>query len=358
MGLFSGLFTYRPREGRTPLEEFTSAGLIYLLNRLSNAEQIKFLANFSAEDGGPIEWSKFLSENEKFRWNAEFPVKGALSNGRADLIAFDSKKRPRIIIENKIGADVSDTQLAVYRDALARDDDVPVALIFLSHTTSTPEQLWRFSDDAILVTAHSRWRSIGKWLSDKPSHDEMTNCIAAEFRDFLHEQGILQTMMNMNSGAALQLFLAHRDVIENSIYALLEPMQDEFSSWISRKQSLPLGEDGVFGFWTNMPKCAVPSAFFGAAIVYPDQCGWWLPGNPLEPHFVIYLSADKESGWPNIQCDGWHWREEDRELLALTPVAPMLVDEENSEALIREWSRKQCKTVAKCIAALENGGGS
>jgi hypothetical protein len=121
MSIYANLFQYRPRENRNPREDFLSAALADVLNRLPPQKSIEFVSDVLLRDNSHRNnWLSFIDTlistiiEPTLYWATQVRVTSIINNkfnryGIIDMLLF-VEGREAIIIENKIGASIGYTK--------------------------------------------------------------------------------------------------------------------------------------------------------------------------------------------------------------------------------------------------------
>ena len=221
-GLYSRLFTYRPRPGRSPLEDFVTEAWVDLLNRMPSSQQLDFCTNVLLKNADEDkrnawrDWAETSSDLGNLVWQTQVfieaegsrsvPMPSGAARKRPDIILFCDDK-PLMLLENKIGAGFTShgengeadekNQLQVYGEWLQNKTGGKGALVLLTAWTAAPPG-FEDANAKYGVTARSviRWNEIHKQLvsgnSDCcPERAPGGRTLADEFTEFLEEQGVI-----------------------------------------------------------------------------------------------------------------------------------------------------------------------
>ena len=193
--LYSSLFTYRPRLGRAPLEDFLSAALADLLNRLPPDTHARFVGDVLLPEAAQAAWSDFAmaAPLRNMQWETQVRIAGG--NGIMDMV-LSVDGLPAVVVENKVGAvvrahaapessggtegegadeddmpapDTADgNQLRTYGKWLACQCAAsrwPGALVLLTHVSPAPAD-YGSSDYGVPLLGVCRWRRVRTWARE------------------------------------------------------------------------------------------------------------------------------------------------------------------------------------------------
>lgn len=190
MALYSRLFKYAPRPGRTQLENFLTESFCDCLERMTALDRSDvetfILDLFGGGSQSPLNFRDRLASANDLRWVTQHPIYLADNRGYLDLCLF-ADKRVVLAVENKIGSgftshlisqateDAEETteelsQLDFYDRWLAANCPGSV-LVLLTHLTDAPPDFLAVEGgDADLhgkPVFHSvcRWAAVYDWIA-------------------------------------------------------------------------------------------------------------------------------------------------------------------------------------------------
>ena len=234
LDLYSRLFTYREREGRSPLEDFLSEAVADLLNRLPEArarEVVKLLLGerFATLAALDRVWPK----DKRWLWSTQRVIAGG---GRIDLL-MEVDGQPILVVESKVGAgfqehrsgeqaehQINQHQLVTYGKWIATQsgDEWGGALTLLTHWTPAPFDF--LNDEAVYGCRHRhvlRWTDLARWLKgtarDTSAAQEGWAMLADELSKFLKVRDMDDETATSHDWAALQIYVSSADRVRNSI---------------------------------------------------------------------------------------------------------------------------------------------
>ena len=189
MALYSRLFKYAPRPGRTQLENFLTESFCDCLERMTVLDRKGVEAFILDSLGGsrfPLDFRDRLASAKDLRWTTQHPIYLADNRGYLDLCLL-ADKRIVLAVENKIGSgftshlisegteDAGETteelsQLDFYDRWLATNSQGSV-LVLLTHLTDAPPDFLAFDradgDVHEQPVFHSvcRWAAVYDWIA-------------------------------------------------------------------------------------------------------------------------------------------------------------------------------------------------
>jgi|ERR1022692_55036 hypothetical protein len=189
MALYSRLFKYAPRPGRTQLENFLTESFCDCLERMTVLDRKGVEAFILDSLGGsrfPLDFRDRLASAKDLRWTTQHPIYLADNRGYLDLCLL-ADKRIVLAVENKIGSgftshlisegteDAGETteelsQLDCYDRWLATNSQGSV-LVLLTHLTDAPPDFLAFDradgDVHEQPVFHSicRWAAVYDWIA-------------------------------------------------------------------------------------------------------------------------------------------------------------------------------------------------
>ena len=398
MSIYGNLFRYRPRPQRRPLEDFLSASLSDLLNRLSRKEQLHFIATVLIADQAIFEQlMSFVAGDAaaNFLWRTQVRV----PNGIADIVFFVGNV-PAIVIESKIAAgfrlstsfvSLSDVrasseneaeridanQMHLYGQWLHKSTSGVAwggAIIALVHFSKPPSD-FQASEYKVDYTATCRWRSIWSWLR-KPQLSEVVSPelrTASELRfelaAFLESENMSSDYATSHDLIAARLYSKSAARLEQT-FALAEEKLDVL------KRSLGAPTSKFYGpvFNSDGPVIWAYIYFKGPArirdnwhiawgVMFPDSdADWWsgcLPKIPDQPFIFVSLQCDKEPSMPLKKLPegelpvGWSSNAEEGELIICQPCHTLRQDPEGWATDFSEFVAAKCEQVRLLALELE-----
>lgn len=232
--LLSRLFSYSPRSGREPLEDYCTEALAWCL-RKSPKLLLEFLKLTKLE---PL--SKRIDPVEvhtQFRFKTidkENPDDE--TGGRFDLVIESGVAQPFVlVVEAKVGSPFGTDQLKIYRVELKNSDafeDVPQDARYLVTLTTMTNSL-KGTDGSIT------WPEVHGAISQ--SYESESNAVVAEvlkqFALFLKEKGLAMLELKKNSGNLLSQWREVKE-LEKQLTQIVERLrnQEEIKRIVRRKR--------------------------------------------------------------------------------------------------------------------------
>lgn len=352
--LYRSLFTYKQKPDRSPLEEFTSGALADLLSRLDRSGLERFLGIFRAQDGQACISSKLLADEELY-WDAEHSVWSEDSKwGRADLIALRDKS-PCIIIENKISASVSDTQLGLYHSALAKSAIPNCALLFLTHTTAPPADFFSRQDAEGVARGLARWSDVYSFLrvsAKDPDADSAYRSLATEFADFLKLKELHMEVMTLEDLSVLRLYLSSTSRMNNTLRTAFDPICGKLSPWRKGTRGDTFDEtDGHYIYEASYRADGKDHwGLFAVGIVFPELTDWWGTDENSSPQLTVYLYDNDEQPLPKYNLPGWRRSKEGDQYAFTSDLHKILGDETNSSLSLAKWANDRGEEIVKALS--------
>jgi hypothetical protein len=341
VSIYKNLFRYRPREKKLSLEDFLSAALSDILNRLPREESIHFISHVLLEHSANIdEWLSFIASipDASFDWQTQVHVHH-VSDGILDvLLRIDG--RDVIIIENKIaaptgsrGADSSlqsvepiltstvtadeYNQLHVYGGWLKKRCEGQAwrgALVFLTHFTQPPSDFRESAGQyGVPTLGVCRWGKIWRWAKSvgglaKPGAMErpVWKELCVELAEFLEERNMTSEYMTSHDVAAVEIFVNSGTRIDKTFEKASEAIETaktgiikeglEIYSALQRHVYDGNGAVAWKYFYVRKQREKTPKNwYFGWGIRFPAISQWWKdskPELPALPHAFVVLGSD------------------------------------------------------------------
>jgi len=333
VSIYSRLFRYRPRPLRTPHEDFLSAALVDLLNRLPREAAAAFVGDVLLKNTpGRRAWEQFVECRTalELRWVSQSRVKHQQSGVVDILLLVDGCEA--LVVENKIGApvkkhqsvvsgkdgdliDVSPmadaTQLSTYGRWLAGRCDGrawPGALVLLTHFTSAPP-------DFGLDTAHRygvpftrtcHWHEVWAWArrigtQENPSPErrstELWSDLCFEFADFLEEENMAADYMTLHDLAAAEVFVSGVDRIGHTFASVQKVLARAKEELGGRDFYGPAysGNGGLIWDWFVLREASNKGWHLAWGIRFPEISKYWTncePPLPPRRHVFLVLASD------------------------------------------------------------------
>jgi hypothetical protein len=351
--LYKSLLTYKAKEGREPLEEFTSGALADLLSRMDADTLSDFLSLFRDWRGNPVTPPDEVAR-EDFEWDAEHSVWSSdASWGRADIIGLAGNK-PAIIIENKIAAAVSDSQISLYREALEGAGTSAPLLLFLTSVTEPPTD-FREPQSSKVTHGAARWSQVYGFLNSRGCSTQSATAFQAlscEFAQFLKFKELHMDMMSPKDSAVLQLWLNSRQRVDTTANAMLSSMAALLSPW--RKGSATKlwksEEEDAFAYYTGFRiDGAERLAYIETGITYPNLSDWWAVASVASPQAYILVFDWDENTLPDLSKLGWPRSPKGDQYAILHDLNSLLADETEAQAKITAFAEKAAKQLIAAI---------
>jgi hypothetical protein len=255
MSIYANLFQYRPRENRNPREDFLSAALADVLNRLPPQKSIEFVSDVLLRDNSHRNnWLSFIDTlistiiEPTLYWATQVRVTSIINNkfnryGIIDMLLF-VEGREAIIIENKIVASIGYTkdeddnerldgnesmsssivsveesnQLQVYGHWLGRrcaESKWRGALVLLTHFTEPPVDFHGSNGKyGVPTLGVCRWGAVWRWMKGTGAQAnpntgiDMWLELCAEMAEFLEEQNMTSEYMTIHDVASAENFVS------------------------------------------------------------------------------------------------------------------------------------------------------
>lgn len=348
MSIYTNLFNYRPRPSRKPLEDYLSAALADLLNRLSCVEHMAFITDVLLEGEASRAWSSLMEGRHppKLRWTTHVSMSKGQGTVFMDmLLRVDDQEA--LVVESKVHAGYQThaseepsleaeptngevNQMETYgrwlgercRARLPTNGQAwPGALVLLTHRTGPPAgfDAGRYGIGHVGVC---RWRQVRRWagaLSTRAGsvagQDDVARSLAAEFATFLDEQEMGADLMTVDGLSGAATHFAEAEKARQAVDAMQERLGQTLSQVragrVWRAAFSP--RDGVVWAWSYLSEPRGAKLYFGWGIRYPELTRKWErhePPLPSVPHlFLAFVDEGKDllpAAWASITLpDGW-----------------------------------------------------
>lgn len=350
--LYSSLLTYKAKEGRTPLEEFTSGALADLLSRMGAERLAAFLQLFRRWDQTSVTLPDDLWGCD-IVWETEHSVWSKDGRwGRADIIGL-VRGQPVIVIENKLSAEVSPTQIALYHDALADSNLTQPLLLFLTATTEPPQE-FRQQHEHKITYAAARWATVYQFLTgiaDPSDNATALEALSFEFSRFLEEQELHMDLMSAKDTAVLHLWLTAKERVDNTVLAIFNPICSALSPWRKGTRGTNFSDDSdTYAYNVSFRIDGRERwAYLEAGIVYPDQSDWWAVADKSSPQVVVFIFDYNEEPLPRLKSLDWAVSPDGDQMAVMCDLNDMLADPSEAHAKLENWSRKVADQLVKAL---------
>lgn len=409
MSIYSNLFRYRPRQSRLPKEDFLSAALADVLNRLPFEKAAEFVSDVLLQSNFMRDqWLYLINSSPKasFRWETQVRIRHG-HNGIIDLLLLVDDKET-IVIESKVGAAVGShgnvhdannsdadpnspidvpvadaNQLKTYGGWLAKRCQAsawPGALILLTHQTAPPTDFGGPDNRnyGVPIVQVCRWGTVWRWAKNNGANcqtDDPANSrpmwmeLCLELSEFLEEENMTSEYMTLHDIAAVEVFISSATRIERTFSEVRKAINSIKSDFANCglttgnfRDITYSGDGGVVWSWfyVKFPHKKGPNdLFFGWGIRFPNISEWWLENKadlPTLPHVFLTISSDN-SGLPISALlpdeipTGWV-SVSDEELVLAKPIYDFKHDAEGIAADFGQWVALAMKTATPMVLKL------
>lgn len=339
--LYTSLLTYKAKEGRTPLEEFTSGALADLLSRMDQRTLQAFLSLFRIADGTHASMPDGI-DSKILSWDAEHSVWSHDNAwGRADIIGLVNDQ-PAIIIENKLAAAVGETQIKVYREALEGSPVSFPLLLFLTDTTEPPAD-FQEEIESTVVHGSARWSEVYRFFAARgSSKDDATafEALSSEFATFLRLKGLHMDLMSTKDAAVLRLWMEVDQRVETTIKAIFDPVCSALAPW--RKGTRGSRYSDKIGAYAYSADFRIDGkecwAYVEAGIIFPDVADWWATGAASPPHAFLLIKSYPNEVLPSLPNLSWQRSPDGDEAAIVADLHQLIADETETQARIARWT--------------------
>lgn len=333
--LYSRLFRYIRREGRSPLENFLTEALGDFVNRLTFREHAEFVSRVLMSDVDADCRDNVLEElrtARRYEWTTQFAIPYAQSTKYPDLVlVLDG--RPSVVVENKIGADFTtheekhaeDVELVGQLDFYSRwlaSQNTRGVLVLLTHVTEPPVDFSVAGGDAAVAHGVCRWRHVYRELKAfgrQRAATEPAATLARELAQFLTET---EATMGVDDPGALEFSLAH--AYHRLAHTKLQSAMGDIASFVKTRypdgatlSAMNVGDNGhrISGYYRLNPS-VYPSTWYASwGVLLPGGPLWPVEPSPaLPPHEVVFaLATSDRDDFPAHLVDAsqrpasWHW---------------------------------------------------
>ena len=356
MSIYANLFGYRPRPSRNPLEDFLSAALADLLNRLSHQEHVVFVADVLLTGETAERWREYMAARPaaRLRWQLQHYVTDRTTRGIVDLVLLVDE-HPAIAVENKIGAplrthafseltaqaskdgsssrhDPDTTQLHTYGRWLLdmrQNDAWGGVLVMLTHLTPPPPDFLTYpSSDfgpgkyGVSHRAVCRWRQIWHWarkaddemaVQTAPAAKQLT--LKAELADFLEERNMGGDQLTSNDVAAMSSYFGAVRKVERTLTDVADKLS-QVRAQLGMGNVSPINYTSLMACawsWSYLSGPPGQKWYLGWGIRFPEHSDrhWkkFQPPLPDVPHVFLVLGTEGKAipleKLPDALPQGW-----------------------------------------------------
>ena len=401
MSIYTKLFSYRPRPTRRPREDFLSAALADILNRLPRETSISFVTDILLAGHAKQQlWLKYIeaSPSSALRWTTQIGVRHRQAGIVDLLLRVDGQEA--IVIENKIGALVrahdedgdrdaeppigdataDANQLRTYGHWLAtrcQGKPWPGALILLTHYTVAPADFGGRTpgDYGVPILQVCRWDMIWRWARNitprsiaRGDFDNRPTWISLchELAEFLEDQNMVDDFMTLHDLAVLQIFVDSAARVNATFAAIRAAVVLETNGLAHGHIRSPEYDSEACVAWSwfyiQTPSIVAQRWHFGWGIRFPQLSQWWLgcESLPRVPHAFLTLTTD-EVALPLTDIDipvGWVVTPEEGDLVIAKPMHEFPADAEAMTAAFSEWVATSLRSARPMLTALTNAAGA
>ena len=214
--IFNQIFRYRPREHRTPREDYFTEILAAVLER-SEALRVAWAAWLARMECSEI-------RSVRIETQRGFTVEDGGTGRRPDMwfeTIDASKSRHGIIVENKIDSGEGENQLADYARILKRDSGLKSrTLVFITKFPFEPD----FCANSLVEFKHLKWSDVYHFLRNEPLEDIDGSELAVELLKLMEDWNMNGTVSAAQLRAAITCF-------DSEVGRKLHAIQDE--AWAS-----------------------------------------------------------------------------------------------------------------------------
>jgi hypothetical protein len=344
--LYGALFKYSATSQRLPLENFLTEALGDLLNRVPRTDLLKLIRGVlgSPTDGtGPAQAACDRIEGAtRLEWTTQYPIDYGGVTKYPDLVLLVNR-RPMIVVENKLRADLTlhleevgderlvRDQLSVYGKWLARRDPSGL-LLFLTHETDPPRGFLTGSTEyGVEARAVYRWRSVHRWLRSLGPTEPLVT-LSRELADFIEEVGIVA---DEPGSIEFALMHAYHRLAYPSVEGAMKEVQQSMQRRCRKVSQSPMnvGDNGHVVWGWGYPQLEGFSDFWfvGWGVRFPGESLWYpdvVPPLPTTEVGYIVMGSDRKD-LPLHRLTqgsrplGWHWPEEEQMRPAALATRPL-----------------------------------
>ena len=399
MSIYASLFRYRPRLNRQPLEDFLSAALADLLNRLPRNEHVAFISDVLLAgpncEAGRRAWSAFTGTkpDAELKWVTQRRIRHDAFGILDMLLLVDG--REAIVVENKIAAPVRPhgsttqsaelephgvakppvvadaNQLRTYGKWLAKQcaqERWPGALVLLTHFSVAPAD-FGVTSYGVPYADVCKWRRVWEWACRSPPEETKLpvsadkshwNVLRLELASFLEGENMSSELMTSHDLAAVEVFVGAADRITNTfkhIGDIIQPFREKFGG--NRNGNFYNGKEAIVWDWLYLKSPKNAKWYFGWGFRFPAISRWW---NELEvplpevPHaFLVFRSDNREipTGLSEEALPaGWRQNVSDRHLFVAKPLHEFKADPEGLATNVGEWVLGRMNEIQPYVAKL------
>lgn len=336
MSIYSRLFTYRPRPKHTPLENFLTAALADLLNRLPRERRVSFIAEVLLKGAASAAWLSFIAGKPDacLEWVTQRGVREGPNAGVVDLLLLVDG-RERLVVETKVGAAVRGhaaaadgdddeqgvavadaSQLTTYGAWLAQrcqGHGWPGALVLLTHR-SEPPRGYGPAGYGVPHVGTCRWREVWKWAraagadGGSPVPGAWAQ-LSTEFAAFLETQGMSAEYVTQDDIAQAEVFVTAADRMQHTFNAVAERLRG-INGEIGSGSITPVSYESVGAVawaWFYLREPSKGRWYFAWGIRFPKTSRFWTEAElplPSVPHAFVTLGAERRPVPPLADLEG------------------------------------------------------
>ena len=318
MTIYNRLFRRTPSVLKETKEDFLTEALGDLLTRMPISQQIDFIKSVLLNDID-VEWiHKFLEnvQTNTIFWATQYRISSNINGSIVSVSEFDRKRpdmvlfangRPVLVVEAKVDAEATETQIAWYGDWLEHPKtgpNTPTAVVLLLKKRSRAPNLTKISSEGARNTKQvisvATWRGVYDWLIKFQTLElsELRDWgpLSLELAKFLLEIEVVDRQIesspaNFDQIQAAQRFFSLRGHLTSVIQAVEEGTSDFRAGkvsnqvpskttlderrnliwswvWITAPTSTPLYAGWGFYFptpndpWSKLQGCSCGSSYF------------------------------------------------------------------------------------------------
>jgi hypothetical protein len=365
--LYGKLFKYRERQKRSPLEDYLTACLADLFNRLQMGAQHKVAARLfvPALLHG---WFNARCASAKF---LRMETQHAIPTGRIDLVLYVDDE-PLVAIENKIGARVGDDQLVTYGRWIRESvpSDRPAIVCLLTHLTRPPEGFKDGGEYSGKASPHiAKWQRAFEVLNELIETEDLcldVRTLARELRSFLGECDMSREFAGRDEFAAALVYLragSRMDHTFGSIYNHVKSLEGCFVKGESIHESSLLF-DTEFKFiwgWKYLNHRMLGGLFFGYGVALepttifrqgaiPDSDSTFICVGAEDRRSIEALRAAKnepKKPWTYAEIGDW------AAIISFRPLHSFLLEPEAFASKMIAWIDAEARDINAFVSELK-----
>lgn len=391
MSIYSHVFGYRPRSDRLPIEDFLTAALADLLNRLPFNEHLVFIGGVLLRGDPGQAWARWIGKQQpELRWDIQRGVVDGSRKGIADLVLLVDG-RDALVMENKVAAEVRGHGASVPESALPAATDVadreeytqlttygrwleaqcvgqpwPGALVFLTHLTQPPAD---FSTQVYGVPYVSvcRWHDIWRWAAgmanrlggtaaDRPAWIQL----AAELATFLEELNMTGSGLTTEDAASIGGFIDFKGRADRTFAVVAGHISSAFGELGSSRISAVTSTNSMSCVWSWFYlKPRNTGWYIGWGIRTQGRTTHWseLDTLPSGPHAFLMLGTDGQAIPVASLSDELlppGWQKLRREVVVTKVLQAFPSDGDGFSEAFARWVATELNAFRKTIAILQN----